>query len=210
MHLVLLGDSVLDNRDYVQDNEPDVCTHLASLLGDKHRATSCAVNGSMMTDTVDQLARIPKDATHLVVSMGGNNLIDQIAYADAPASTTVETLIILSALSEQFRKLYHESLQAVLKLGLPTMVCTIYNPRFDDDTILTVTVTALQMFNDCIYQEVAQAGLPLIELRSICDDDDDFANSVELSAVGGQKIAEAIKQVVDTYDFSIKRTQVYT
>jgi len=100
MHVVLLGDSVLDNKAYVQANEADVRTQVASLLGDSHQATLCAVDGSMTIDIADQLENIPEDATHLVVSMGGNNLIDQLSYADAPASTTTESMIILSALSE--------------------------------------------------------------------------------------------------------------
>lgn len=210
MHVVLLGDSVLDNKAYVQANESDVCTQLASSLGDTHRATLGAVDGSMTVNVADQLVKIPSDATHLVLSIGGNNIIDQLAYADAPASTTTESMIILSALLEQFRKLYHENLQDILKLGLPTIVCNMHNPPFEDDTILTVAVTALQAFNDCICQEVTQAGLPLIEMRSVCSDETDFADVIALSASGGQKLAQAIKQVLDTHDFSIKRTQIYT
>lgn len=209
MHIVLLGDSVLDNKAYVQANEADVRTQLASLLGDSHQVTLCAVDGSMTVDVPYQLDSIPEDATHLVVSMGGNNLVDQLSYADAPASTTTESMIILSALSEQFRALYNESLQNILKLGLPTIVCNMHNPPFENDTILTVAVTALQVFNDCIYQEAVQAGVPLIELRSICNDKEDLANTIALSAIGGKKLAETIKDVLDTHDFSTKRTHVY-
>jgi len=209
MHVVLLGDSVLDNKSYIQAGETDVSTQLASLLGDAHQVTVCAVDGSMTVDIGDQLGNIPDDVTHLIVSMGGNNLVDQLAYADAPANTTTESMIILGALSEQFRKNYRESLQDILKLGLPTIVCNMHNPPFNDDTVLTVAVTALQTFNDCIFQEVVQAGFPLIEMRSVCADKSDFADVIALSATGGQKLTGVIKQVLDTYDFSIKRTQVY-
>jgi hypothetical protein len=209
MNVVLLGDSVLDNKAYVQAHEPDVRTQLAMLLGDAHEVTLCASNRSTTVDVLDQLDTIPEGATHLVVTMGGDNLIDQLTYVDAPASTTKESLIIMSALSEQFRKLYNESLQSILKLGIPTIACTMHDPHFDDDTILAVSVVALQVFNDCIYQEASQAGIPLIELRSICNKEADFANSIELSAVGGQKLADVIERVLESHDFSIKRTQVY-
>jgi hypothetical protein len=198
MHIVLLGDSVLDNKAYVQANEPDVRAQLGSLLGDSHQLTRCAVDGSTTIDIVGQYDKIPKDATHLVVSIGGSDLVDQIVYVDAPANTMMESMIILSALSDQFRKQYHDTLQDILKRGLPTIICTMYNPRFDDDTMVAVLGTALQAFNDCIFQEVSKAGLPLIELRSICDSEEDFANSIELSAIGGQKVAGSIKRVLDT------------
>jgi len=167
MHIVLLGDSVIDNKAYVKVDEPDVPVQLQALLGDAHQVTSLAIDGSMTADIGKQLDKIPEDATHLVVSMGGNDLLDRISYVEYPVHSTMEAMIVMSNLSEQFRKQYHEALQGILKLGLPTIVCTVYNPRLEDHNVQTVAVTALQTFNDCIMQEVAQVGLPLIDLRSV-------------------------------------------
>lgn len=209
MHIVLLGDSVIDNKAYVQADEPDVPEQLRKLLGEGHQVTSVAVDGSMTGDIAQQLENVPKDATHLVVSMGGNDLLDRISYSEYPVQSTMEAMIIMSNLSSQFRKQYHTALEGILELGLPTIVCTVYNPRLEDHSMQTVAVTALQTFNDCIMQEVAQAGLPLIDLRSVCSDDADFANPIEPSVVGGQKIAEAIQSVLNEHDFAIKRTQIF-
>lgn len=208
MHVVLLGDSILDNQSYVQAGEYDVRTQLARLLGNDHQVTLCAVDGSMIDDVERQLGSVPKNATHLVVSMGGNNLINQMSYLDIDVATTMGAMLVLNEVSNNFRKQYHQTLQKIIVVGLPTIVCTIYNPRMDD-MMQTVAVTAIQTFNDCIAQEVAQAGLPLIELRSVCDADEDFANPIEPSAIGGQKIAEAIQQVLDIHDFTAKRTQIF-
>lgn len=209
MHVVLLGDSILDNKSYVQPDELDVVRQLDTVLGDDHQATLGAVDGSMIHNVEQQLGSLPKDATHLVVSMGGNDLIDRMGYLETPVSVTMEAMMVLSQVSEKFREQYHETLQQIIAIGLPTIVCTIYNPRLEEPMMQTVAVTAIQTFNDCIIQEVARVGLPLIELRSVCDDDEDFANPIEPSAIGGQKIVNAIKRVLDTHDFSIKRTQVY-
>ena len=209
MHIVLLGDSIFDNKAYVQPDEPDVCAQLDTLLGNSDQATSRAIDGSMTIDISNQLVSIPDDATHLVVSMGGNDLIDQISYLDVTVNSVMEAMVVLSEVSAQFSKQYRQILNEILKVGLPTIVCTIYNPRLEEETMQTVAVIALQTFNDCIFQEASQAGLPLIDLRSVCDTDVDFANLIEPSAIGGQKIAKSIKQVLDTHDFSVKRTQVY-
>lgn len=208
MHVVLLGDSILDNQSYVQVDEHDVRTQLETLLGADHRVTLSAIDGSMINDVERQLGSIPRHASHLVVSMGGNDLINQMSYLDIDVNTTMGAMLVLNEVSQNFRKQYHDTLHKIITIGLPTIACTIYNPRLED-MMQTVAVTAIQTFNDCIFQEVAQAGLPLIELRSVCDDDEDFANPIEPSAIGGQKIAVAIRQVLLEHDFSVKRTHVF-
>jgi hypothetical protein len=51
---------------------------------------------------------------------------------------------------------------------------------------------ALTLLNDVITREVFRVGASLIDLRLICDSDEDFANPIEPSALGGAKIARAI------------------
>ena len=52
------------------------------------------------------------------------------------------------------------------------------------------------LFNDCITREAFAGGLSLIDLRLICDRDEDFANPIEPSVRGGAKIAAAIAALV--------------
>lgn len=53
-------------------------------------------------------------------------------------------------------------------------------------------IGALALFNDVITRAVFAYGLDLVDLRLICDDSADYANPIEPSFAGGQKIAEAI------------------
>ena len=106
MHVVLLGDSIIDNKAYVEQDEPDVATQLSALLGDEHKVTSCAIDGSMTSDIATQLDNVPSDATHIVISMGGNDLINVISYAEYPVDSTMEAMIVLSNLSYEFRQNY--------------------------------------------------------------------------------------------------------
>ena len=63
-HLVLLGDSILDNCAYT-GAEPDVITHLRSILPTGWKATLCAVDGNTTLDLAAQLPRVPREASHL-------------------------------------------------------------------------------------------------------------------------------------------------
>ena len=70
-HVVLLGDSSFDNKAYI-GGQPDVLAHLRGQLPHPWRATLAAVDGAVAGDVQGQLARVPADATHLVISVGGN------------------------------------------------------------------------------------------------------------------------------------------
>jgi len=84
-------------------------------------------------------------------------------------------------------------LDTVLRRGLPTTVCTIYEPRYPGDPERTrVRAAALCIINDCIIREAAVSGVPIIDLRFVCGEDADFANAIEPSVRGGNNIAAAI------------------
>jgi hypothetical protein len=73
-HIVLLGDSIFDNRAYTEGG-PDVVSQVQELLPLGSHATLLAVDGSTTEDIPSQAQRIPSDATHLVLSVGGNDAI---------------------------------------------------------------------------------------------------------------------------------------
>ncbi|MDP9349268.1 MAG: SGNH/GDSL hydrolase family protein, partial [Gemmatimonadota bacterium] len=115
----------------------------------------------------------------------------------------------LAALGADFERDYRRMLGTVLERGLPTAVCTIYNGRFPDPTMQRQTSTALIHFNDAILRAAAEAGVPVVELRLVCTEDADYANPIEPSSHGGEKIARAIARLVTEHDFSRRRTEVY-
>ncbi|WP_203566265.1 hypothetical protein [Aurantimonas aggregata] len=60
----------------------------------------------------------------------------------------------------------------------------------------------MTIFNDVITRAAFRHGLPLIDLRLLCNEDADFANPIEPSVLGGAKIATAIAAVVAEHDFA--------
>src|SRR3954452_19709894 len=199
-HVALLGDSVFDNGAYVGGG-PDVLTQLRQRLPAGWRTTLAAVDGGVIRDMPRQLERVPDDATHLVISVGGNNALGFSAVLGAPSRSVSDTLEQLAAIRSEFARSYRRMIEAVRHRGLPTAICTIYDPRYPDAVQRRVGATALCVINDAIVREAARAGVPIIDLRLVCDEDEDFANPIEPSSHGGSKIAGTIVALVTRHDF---------
>ena len=207
MHVVLLGDSIFDNAAYT-GGAPDVVDLLRRRLPDGWRATLGAVDGGTTESVRGQLRRLPPDATHLVVSAGGNDALGHVDFLGAPAGSTAEALLGLFDIAAGFERRYHAMLAEVLARGLPTAICTIYYPRFPEPTLQKVAVTALAVFNDCIIRAAFAHGLPLLDLRSVCTEEADYADPIEPSARGGEKIARAIAGMLEA-GLEGDRTEVF-
>ena len=207
-HVILLGDSIFDNAAYV-GGAPDVVSQLREQLPRDWKATLRAVDGSIVRSVASQVEKIPADASHLVLSVGGNDALGHAGVLNEPARSTAEVLAKLSDISREFEAQYGRMLDHVLRQKLPTAVCTVYNPRFPEADVQRLAVTALCVFNDAIIRAAFGRGLPLLDLRLICDDERDYANPIEPSARGGEKIAAAIKRVVAEHDFSRGRAEVF-
>jgi hypothetical protein len=70
-HLVLLGDSTIDNKFYVGKGNPAIIDQLKLRVKERGwNATSVAVDGHSISHIPTQLTRIPSDTTHLFISIG--------------------------------------------------------------------------------------------------------------------------------------------
>src|SRR5215212_8707884 len=128
-HVILLGDSLFDNQAYVGVN-PDVRQQTEqALLADNAKVTLLARDGAVIADVAQQFRRLPKDATHLVISAGGNDALREVGVLDARASSVSDALQKLAAVSDSFSREYDTMLDEVSRAGLPIAVCTIYEPR---------------------------------------------------------------------------------
>ena len=190
-HLILLGDSILDNAAYT-DGGPAVIDHMQQQLPQGWRATLGAVDGSTTEDIYPQLAALGPDATHLLLSVGGNNALMCSDILDTPVTSTAQGLTMMSALARNFDLAYRRVVQACLDRKLPLVVCTIYHGNFPEPDYQQRAAVALTVFNDVIIRVATEHRLRVIDLRSVCTLPDDYANPIEPSASGGAKIARAI------------------
>ena len=128
-HIVLLGDSIFDNAAYVDDGrgEKPVLDQLRGLLPDGWKVTLKAVDGHFIGDVCRQLDEAPADASHLVVSAGGNDALIQRSTLWESADSVGEALLILAGKREKFRGDYRAMLHTVCARGKATVVCAIYD-----------------------------------------------------------------------------------
>jgi hypothetical protein len=207
-HLVLLGDSIFDNARYVPGG-PSVIEHLHHCLPGGWRATLLARDGAGTTEMPRQFEQLSADATHLVLSVGGNDALDYSGFLlHEAAQSFAEVLSRLSAIQKQFRQDYRAVLERISGFGKQTAVCTVYDsiPGLDP-----VEGTGLCLFNDVILREAFQRSVPVLDLRLVCTDAADYSRSspIEPSVVGGGKIARAIVRLVTEHDFRSDGTRIF-
>lgn len=206
-HLVLLGDSIFDNRAYVGKG-PAVIDQVSDILGEDWETTLLAVDGHVTSDVVEQLEGLPASTTHLAISVGGNDGLNQLGILETPVATVGEAILQLAMVQETFDRTYTAMLDAVLRHRLPTVVCTIYDPNFSDPLEQRTAVAALATFNDCITRAASTRGLPVIDLRTLFCDASHYANPIEPAPQGGQRIAAALKSILTGEHSQSARTRI--
>jgi lysophospholipase L1-like esterase len=188
-HVVLLGDSIFDNAAYV-GRDPDVVTQLRRELPG-WQCSLLAVDGDVIAGVPRQLGALPGDATHLIVSAGGNDALGYAPLLQEQPPSVAAALAILATAQSRFGADYEAMIDAVTATGLPAAVCTIYDTPPSEPN-QRVIKAALCLFNDAITRAAFSRAAALIDLRLICTDDGDYANPIEPSSRGGLKIARAI------------------
>jgi hypothetical protein len=217
-HIVLLGDSIFDNAGYVHQErgEEPVIDCLRTEISRGSAATLLAHDGNVTRDVRRQLEQMPKAASHLVISVGGN---DALALSDIllnGAHSVGEALESLAEAQTAFRHDYSHMLQSVCALRKPLLVCTVYDKvplsGFNDvPGGPRALLAALSLFNDVIIDEAVRARVPILDLRRVCDQSTDYSDisPIEPSATGSAKIAKAIWRIVATHDFSRRHAVVF-
>lgn len=195
-HIVLMGDSILDNGHYTE-GKPDVAQRLHSMLGGDRKVTLLASDGATTGSLGWQVRDLPADATHVVVSIGGNDANGERKILRDPELRTMrDALNDLSFMGEMFALSYEDAMMPLLEAGIPVTVCTIYDCDFGEDEKYPARA-ALALFNDAILRFAFLHGLPVLDLRTVCTEPADYEMTIEPSATGGARIAAAIAAMVE-------------
>ena len=226
--ILLLGDSIIDNKSYVLSSELDVTTHLKELCSNDLSTTveNHAVDGDTMYDLVSgQLdSKILSDASHIVVSIGGNDLLHNISFLQ----TTSELSKVMGKgamigkwgvkeLNPSRNKVFEETYFEIIKpmqqeyesivanlsnYRAKLLLCTVYEGDLVDSDefsdVIYSSKTMLSIFNDLVYRTAQKYNAEVLELRDIFVLPKDYANPIEPSHIGGEKLAKAIKEWVDS------------
>ena len=226
-NILLLGDSIIDNRTYVLEGELEVTAHLKKLYLDEPDVsiTNNAVDGDTMYDLKNNHLDTPdvEEASHTVVSIGGNDLLQNISFLqrtselskimgkDArigkwgvkelnPSRNRVfeETYF---EIIKPFTKQYETIVANLSNHRAKLLLCTVYEGDLvDSDEFSDVnnsSKTMVSVFNDIVYRTANKYGADVLELREIFVRPEDYANPIEPSHIGGGKLAKAIQKWVD-------------
>jgi len=204
VHIVLLGDSTLDNGRYlnIEHGELSVANQLSKrCLGRGWEMTLLAKDGSLLDDVLRrQLPRILATATHIVLSCTGNDLLallNKMVVAKFALSSVYQVLGEgLRQVADQYRQL----LDQLAQFKCYVACCTVYRPNFNHLCFKTLASFSLGMHNSRLMQIAEDFGSSVLDLANILEGDPDFANPLELSTRGGSKVVENITSFVQEHD----------
>jgi len=225
--ILLLGDSIIDNKSYVLDGELDVTAHLKKLYSDQPDVfiINNAVDGDTMYNIEYNHLDTPEveEASHIIVSIGGNDLLHNISFLQ----TTSELSKVMGKdarigkwgrreLNPSRNKVFEETYFEIIKpftkqyetivANLSShranlLLCTVYEGDLaDSDEFSDVnnsSKTMVSLFNDIVYRTANKYSADVLELREIFVRSEDYANPIEPSHIGGGKLAKAIRKWVN-------------
>ena len=222
-NIFLLGDSIIDNATYVKKHEKDVESHLNSLFTCDSQIiiNNRAVDGHTMKDLLDnQLSEEGlNEATHIVTSIGGNDLLQNISFLQMTSklSEVMDKNARIGKwgareLNPSRNKVFEETYFEIIKpmqqeyesivanlsnYRAKLLLCTVYEGDLVDSDefsdVIYSSKTMLSIFNDQVYRTAKKYSCEVLELREIFVSSEDYANPIEPSHIGGEKLAKAIK-----------------
>jgi len=217
-HIVLLGDSILDNKVYTRSKRC-VTEHLRAKLSG-WRFTLCAVDGHVINDVVhEQLKHVPEDATALVLSVGGNDGLRMLGELQNDGVSLWGFCRKISEIRGRLRERYEAMLQKVLARALPVVLLSPYKPSWHLHSSTArlhcglsqqmIALFGLHFLRKVILRLARKHRLPVIDLAEVFDSAQDYANPIEPSVWGGDKISGNIIHAISTHDFTKPHHAVY-
>ena len=189
----LLGDSIIDNKIYVGPHELSVTEHLHNLCDDV--INSIAVDGHTTKDVIhNQLDLLPQYSTHQVLSIGGNDLLQNMYFLKnrerLSANEVFEQAVGIMA---PIKRWYQTIVEKLSLQDSNILLCTVYEGNLLNDPLLydiaLSSKAMVSMLNDIVYSTANMYNAEVLELRNIFTKPRDYANPIEPSHIGGSKFA---------------------
>jgi len=189
----LLGDSIIDNKIYVGPHELSVTEHLHNLSDDV--INSIAVDGHTTKDVIHaQLDLLPQYSTHQVLSIGGNDLLQNMYFLkNQERLTTNEVFEQAVGIMAPIKRRYQTIVEKLSLQDSNILLCTVYEGNLLNDPLLydiaLSSKAMVSMLNDIVYSTANTYNAQVLELRTIFTMPKDYANPIEPSHIGGSKFA---------------------
>ena len=199
-YVSLLGDSIIDNKVYVGEGELSVTEHLQ--YNSSSNFTMIAVDGDTTEDVLEnQLDNLKEPVSHIVLSIGGNDLLQNLHLLQDETSGMKFALEKSSELIGEIQENYSKILEHLSQYDAKVLLCTVYEGDLESDVLLAEYDKAgqamLKMHNDTVYYLASKFDVDVLELRNIFTNKEDYANPIEPSHLGGKKYSQEILRWVN-------------
>ena len=177
-NIILIGDSVLNNSNYVDKSVADV------LKTKTPNVYNYATDGATIADCYKQLDKVSielnKSNTYVFISAGGNNILNVRGQLS----------------SDAIRKLFDTYLQFIesVKAKLPNVKINLVNLYLPSNPRYQSYRTSVDLWNELIKENSTKVGLMynVVDIHNILTTANDFVYDIEPSEIGSEKIANAI------------------
>jgi len=190
---MLVGDSVFDNGRHVE-SDAEVVNYVNAAFPN-WKISLLARDGATTTDIKNQVVGLVLNDTDLLLSVGGNDALLRADALDSPVTSTADALLLFSGILLEFKSQYAKAVDCCLNVTPRVAVCTIYHGFFLDRNYQERVNIAIDLFNSAIIDVALDRNIPVLDLRRICNAQEDFEKEIEPSALGGKKIALAMARL---------------
>jgi len=181
-NIFLIGDSVLNNSNYVGFNET-VESNLKVISGGGH-IYNYAQDDATITSCYTQLEKIPIEFntpnTYIFISAGGNNLLKE--------KTNLDTSIVTKLFNDYWNFIHS------VKIKLPNVHIIILNMYLPFGSRYEIYKSSVEEWNKLIVANMDKDGVDynIIDLYKALTTSEDFVYDIEPSPAASKKIAGAI------------------
>ncbi len=179
-HIVLLGDSIFQNKNYVPKSKS-----VEYLLKEKLSIPSLvlAQDNAIIYDIPKQYNNMPIDlnnkTTNLYISIGGNDLLNLYEHNNT-TNTTLFNMVW---------ELYQKTILMIIENTQCNVILTdIY---FITDPNYSRYIPMIKKWNSNLYQFAKQHKVKVFKISKILTQPKDFTNSIEPSVIGGNKMVNS-------------------
>lgn len=179
-NIVLMGDSIFANDPYVERGDS-----VGDMLQDKHgNVLVVAQDNAVINDLDYQFSKIPSkfdsSKTKIIVSVGGNDLLNQYMMSDVSKTDHVNT--IFNRYTSNLNNLRNNS-------NCEFILSNIYYPRSPD---YTRYYDIIEIWNDKLGKYAKNNGLKILNIDDKVDKKHYFTHDIEPSASGSSVIIDNI------------------
>ena len=181
--IVLAGDSIFDNHEYVIQGE----SVEQNLINNRQDVLLLAKDDSVVSDLLHQLEKMPSNlnnlSTRLFISVGGNDIIN--TYRDKNFIDEKE----MNSVLEQYK---NSILSIKNKFNIRLYLTNIYYPPTDKYIKLHKVI---HYWNNEQKIFAKKHNIPLFDIGTLLTDIIHFSNDIEPSEIGSKLIADAITNI---------------